>query len=141
MENNKITVLLVDDEPQFRLLLSEVFSREGWHILTATQGAEALAVLSKEKVDIVVSDIYMPIMNGLRLRDTMRQDPKLKEIPVLFISGYSDEMTMAAVHSPKIEGFLQKTKPPQDIIRWVRYLATPIEKRVGLSPGDFGMMR
>ena len=130
----KITLLLVDDEPKVLLLLADVLKKESWHVLTATQGEEALALLSKEKVDIVVSDIYMPVMNGLRMRDTIRQDPKLKDIPILFISGYNDQMTMAAIRFPKIEGFLQKTKPPRDLIKWIRFLTTPLDKRIGLSP-------
>ena len=129
-------ILVVDDEPQLRTLLADLLEEEGWSVLTASQGKEALDLLTKEQIDLVVCDIYMPIMNGLRLRDNVREDPKLKDIPFLFVSGYDDQMTLGAVHSPKIEGFIQKGKPPNQIKAWIRYLTTPIDKRIGLSPGD-----
>ena len=136
-----MTILVVDDEPQLRMLLADVLKEEGWRVLTAAEGEAALQILSKEKTDIVVSDIYMPVMNGLKLRDRVREDPRLKDTPFLFISGYDDQMTVAAVRSPKIEGFLKKGKSPNEIKAWIRYLTTPIEKRIGLSPGDRSMSR
>jgi CheY-like chemotaxis protein len=114
---------------------------KGWIVHTAEHGEEALQVLQTQKVDIVVTDVYMPIMNGIRLRDTVRQDPKLKDIPILFISGGNDELTMNAVRFPKLEGFFQKGKPIKGIIAWISHLTTPIERRIGLSPGDSALMR
>jgi len=136
-----MTVLIVDDEPQLRMLLADLLREEKWQVLSASQGEEALKILSREKVDIVVSDIYMPVMNGLKLRDRIREDPTLKDIPFLFISGYDDQMTVGAVRTPKIEGFIKKGKPPNEIKAWIRYLTTPIDKRIGLAPGDRSMTR
>ena len=136
-----MTILVVDDEPQLRMLLTDILKEEKWHVLNAGDGEAALQILSKEKVDIVISDIYMPVMNGLKLRDRVREDPNLKDTPFLFISGYDDQMTLAAVRSPKIEGFLKKGKSPKEIKTWVRYLTTPVEKRIGLSPGDRSIAR
>jgi CheY-like chemotaxis protein len=136
-----MNILLVDDDPDFRSLVAAEMRVKCWLVHTAAHGEEALEVLGREAIDIVVTDIYMPVMNGIRLRDTVRQDPKLKAIPFLFISAKNDEMTLNAVRFPEIEGFFQKGKPIYAMFAWVTHLTTPIAKRIGLSPGDTGLMR
>jgi len=136
-----MNILLVDDEQEFRSLLAAEMRVKCWTVHTAAHGEEALEILGKQKVDIVVTDIYMPVMNGIRLRDMVRQNPKLKDLPFLFISAKNDEMTLNAVRFPEIEGFFQKGKPIYSMFAWVTHLTTPIAKRIGLSPGDTGLMR
>ncbi|MEP6592763.1 MAG: sigma-54 dependent transcriptional regulator, partial [Acidobacteriota bacterium] len=71
-------VLVVDDERSMRELLSIVLRRDGYEVLVAEDGADALELLGKERVDILITDIRMPSMNGVELlREAKRIDPDL----------------------------------------------------------------
>lgn len=132
-----MTVLVVDDEPSYRLLLREVLMADGHDVLTAESGDEALRKLSVVHPDIVVSDVYMPIMDGARLHRSVRQIPKYENLPFLFVSGYNDEYTMRTVRDPRYDGFLRKGSPPQELLKWIKYLTTPADKRDKFLPGQF----
>src|SRR5580698_2697640 len=83
------TILVVDDEPALREIVSTWFSRAGAAVATAADGAEGLALLDARHFDLVISDIRMPVMDGIRLLGTARARG-LKIPTVLFISGYTD---------------------------------------------------
>ncbi len=127
-----MTILVVDDEPSYRLAVREVLMAEGHDVLTAENGEEALRKLSLIEPDIIVSDIYMPVMDGRKLHRAVREMARYEKLPFLFVSGYSDEQTMTAVSDPRYDGFLSKASSLKDLIEWIKYLTTPLEKR-GMS--------
>lgn len=86
-------VLLVDDEPAVRHLFALALSREGYHVVEAGNGAEALQVAAQlDAIDLVVTDIVMPVMKGPELAARLRE--RLPNLPVVFVSGYlvSDDL-------------------------------------------------
>lgn len=84
-----LVALVVDDEPDLLMIISKVVRKFGFEVHTASGGTEALEVLSKHKVDIVISDVRMPDGDGIELLEKIRRkDPK---IPVVFlITGFAD---------------------------------------------------
>jgi len=130
-----MTILLVDDEPEYRLIMRNVLSAEGWDVLLAENGQEALEKLKEGQVDLVISDIYMPIMDGIKLHRTVRSLPTFEQLPFLFISAYDDQHTLDAVRDPRFEGFLRKTRPVEDLFEWITYLTTPEDRRPKMPPG------
>jgi PAS domain S-box-containing protein len=102
------TVLVVDDEPSVRLLVSEVLIDLGYQVLEADSGAPALTILqSQQGVDLLISDVGLPGgMNGRQLADAARQlRPELK---VLFVTGYAET---ALGHGTLAPGMHVLTKP------------------------------
>lgn len=86
-------VLLVDDEPAVRHLFALALSREGYHVVEAGNGAEALQVAAQlDAIDLVVTDIVMPVMKGPELAARLRE--RLPNLPIVFVSGYlvSDDL-------------------------------------------------
>ena len=84
------TLLLVDDEASNVESLQRIFEREGMNILTAGDGREALDVLRKQRIDVVLTDLMMPGMNGLELGRRLQQaNPDLK---ILYLTGFSDAL-------------------------------------------------
>jgi len=67
MQNSEVTILVVDDEPELLEIFAIWMRREGYHVLTAANGAEALKILTSTNVDALISDIRMPVMDGLTL--------------------------------------------------------------------------
>jgi len=86
-----LTVLVIEDHPDQRDLLAIVLQREGYRVVTAANGLEALAQLERENVQIVLSDIMMPKMDGFELIKNIRQNPAFKTIYVILITARIQE--------------------------------------------------
>lgn len=84
---NKFSVLLVDDEPAQLGLLKELIKSTGMAYFTAKNGKEAIDKLKSEKVDLVLTDIQMPDMNGIELLNEINSNPNIPKIPVIALSG------------------------------------------------------
>ena len=99
-------VLVVDDDKKIRVLLLDTLSALGYEAIGAEDGEEALALLEKQKPDVVISDIRMPKLNGLSLlRNIKNKDPK---ILVLMITGYNFTYTKDQALDSGADGFLAK---------------------------------
>lgn len=79
-------VLLVDDELGILESVAELLRLEGFRVLTAADGAEALRVLSDEVPAVALVDVMMPGMNGLALVDALRADARYREVPVVLMT-------------------------------------------------------
>jgi len=88
--NRKKTILVVDDEGFLVDILFEVLDSQGYSVLTATSGEEALKIAKKaETIDLVLTDLMMKPMNGIVLAEQLKQtNPQIK---VLFMSGYTED--------------------------------------------------
>lgn len=80
-------VLVVEDSPTMRQLIVFALKRiRGFQIVEANDGVDGLKKLSAEKFDLILTDINMPIMDGLKLVSMVRNDPKYKETPIIVIT-------------------------------------------------------
>ena len=84
--NSKGTILVVDDETSIQSLLNEHFTKLGYTVITAENGAIALRKLEESKVDIIVSDIIMPVMDGVELVKRVRIEHPI--IRIIMMTGY-----------------------------------------------------
>lgn len=85
-DQKKETILFVDDEESILNVVTEFFKRQGYQILTASNGAEAMQIIGTEKVDCCFTDINMPVMNGLDLAENIRLHDNT--MPVIIMTGY-----------------------------------------------------
>ncbi len=106
MIDNKPSILVVDDELLIRDLLYDFFSGQGWDIAVAENGEKALEVLKVRKVDLVLSDIKMPEMDGLTL--TSRVKDAYPHIPVVLMTGYPSVDTAVTALRSKVEDYIVK---------------------------------
>ena len=91
------TVLVVEDDPELLLSLSEVIESEGYNVACARHGLEALGRLrGGVHPSVILLDLMMPIMNGWQFRYEQRQDSDLAKIPVVVVSAKSDSQQHAA---------------------------------------------
>jgi len=86
-----LTVLVIEDHPDQRELLMIVLQKEGYRVIAAANGVEALEKLEKEPVQIVLSDIMMPKMNGFELINKIRSNPAFKNIYLILITARIQE--------------------------------------------------
>src|SRR5919107_4561654 len=82
----KLSVLVVDDEPDKRLLLAFALENEGYEVLTATDGMEGLSAVEVPQPDLIVTDVMMPRMDGYEMIRRVRGNPQTRFIPVIIQS-------------------------------------------------------
>ncbi len=104
MKNHSI--LVVDDELLIRDLLYDFFHGQGWDITVAENGEKALEVLRSRKIDLVLSDIKMPQMDGLALTDQMRE--VYPDIPVILMTGFPSVESAVAALRQKVADYITK---------------------------------
>lgn len=80
------TILLVDDDLTLREMYEERMKAEGFNIIQATNGEEALKKASEAKPDIILLDIMMPKVNGFDVLKELKSNPELKDIPVIVLT-------------------------------------------------------
>ena len=83
-------VLVVEDDAELRRLLQQALEEDGLTVVAAANGVEALEVLGRTRVALVVTDLRMPVMDGQRLVETMRATPSLAHIAVLIVTAVTD---------------------------------------------------
>ncbi|SCC90590.1 Uncharacterized protein SCG7086_BS_00070 [Chlamydiales bacterium SCGC AG-110-P3] len=86
----KSTILVVDDDKNFRHGLERLLRREGLNVVMAPDGWEAIEMVKQGSVDLALVDVKMPNMNGYQFLELMKSDPDHQHIPVIMISGLDD---------------------------------------------------
>lgn len=87
-----ITILVVDDEVMMRQLLEKILGREGYRVCSAADGEEALAVMGREEISIVISDLQMPGMSGYDLLKAIKKD--YPQVGIIMMTAYGDTYTV-----------------------------------------------
>jgi CheY-like chemotaxis protein len=80
------TILVVDDEPAIRDVLQAILEDAGYAVIGATNGREGLAALARQPVNLVISDVMMPVLDGVGLCQAMQQHPTYRSIPLVLVS-------------------------------------------------------
>ncbi len=110
------TVLVVEDNTAMNQAISEILRLEGYRVISAHDGVEALAVLKEERPDVVISDIMMPTMDGYELLRRTRQDPRLRTLPFIFLTARSSPEDHRMAKQIGIEDYLVKPVDAQDLL-------------------------
>jgi CheY-like chemotaxis protein len=101
-------MLIVDDEALNREVLLRRLQREGCEPVGARSGSEALELLRRDKFDVILLDIQMPVMNGIEVLQALKQDPQLRHLPVIMLSALTDVDRVARCIELGAEDYLPK---------------------------------
>src|SRR5689334_12717493 len=107
------TVLIVDDEKDIRDLVAYNLSKEGFAILTAADGNEAIKQLTAHKISLVILDIMMPGMDGLEVCKHIRQTESMSTLPVIFLTARSSEVDQIVGLELGADDYIQKPVSPR----------------------------
>jgi two-component system, chemotaxis family, chemotaxis protein CheY len=116
LSGRPLSLLIVDDSPMMRSFIRRVLALSGLpehEIAEAGDGEEALRVMRGQRVDVVLSDINMPKMSGSELIRTMREEPALRDIPVIVLSTDSTLQRIESMRAYGARGYLSKPFPPE----------------------------
>jgi CheY-like chemotaxis protein len=121
------TILIVDDEPDVCTYISTLLEDHGYTTISAKDGEEALGKLQAVSPALITLDISMPEKSGVRLYREIKEDPRWKKIPIIIITGISDDFqkfisTRRQVPPP--EGYLSKPINPEEILELIQKLTS-----------------
>lgn len=115
-------VLAVDDSPSIRQMIKMVLGPAGHTIIEAGDGAEGLAKAKSGPVNLVITDLNMPVMNGLEMIKHLRGLPSLTGVPILFLSTESDEGVKQQAKAAGATGWITKPFKPEQLLAVVAKL-------------------
>ena len=102
------SVLVVDDHMEIRLIFSRCLRDAGYVVHNAKNGQEALTLLDTARPDVILLDVFMPVMNGAEFLESMRKSPLHQSIPVLLLSAVPDSPEVVYATKLGISRFLRK---------------------------------
>jgi two-component system cell cycle response regulator len=103
-----VKILSVDDSKMVRTLVARAFRAFDCVVLEAANGAEGLAVAAKERPDVIVLDITMPVMDGITMLARLKADPVLRPIPVFMLTAESGRESLLKVAKIGVRDYLVK---------------------------------
>jgi two-component system response regulator VicR len=116
-KNKKI--LIVDDEPDLRMMFKDILGTFGYQLDEAGDGVECLEKMAKVKYDLILLDLMMPRMDGMEALTRIKQDPdKYGKAPVLILTNLTSDVAIKEGFERKADGYLIKTElTPEQVVR------------------------
>jgi DNA-binding response OmpR family regulator len=130
------SILVVDDEPDLLENIVLALEAENYHVLTADDGVEALAVLQSQPIDLILADIAMPDMNGYQLYERVRENPEWLLIPFIFLTARTMDSDIRYGKELGVDDYLTKPIRTTDLLAAVRgklYRAEQLTKAAAQS--------
>lgn len=115
-------ILLVDDEEDILQFLSYNLEKEGYKVITATNGAEAIKLAKSEKPDLIVLDIMMPVMDGMETCKELREMPETKDKIIVFLTARNEDYSQIAGLENGADDYITKPIKPRVFISRIKAL-------------------
>ncbi|MEX2393385.1 MAG: response regulator [Actinomycetota bacterium] len=109
-------VLVVDDDPQVLKLLRVNFELEGYDVIEAASGQEAIRAARTKRPDVIVCDVMMPGMDGFEVLEQLRADPKTADLPVVLCSAKAQRSDVVHGERSGADAYVTKPFDPQDLL-------------------------
>jgi two-component system OmpR family response regulator len=119
MEKTK-TILVVEDEEGIRSFMRAYLESENFNVLEASNGKEGLEVLSKEKPDLIITDIMMPVMDGVEFFKEVRNQPETKDIPVIMLTVKDEFSDIKYAYLLGVEEYITKPFDPNVLVNRIK---------------------
>ena len=116
---NKKIVLVVDDDPEIRMLIREILGRHRYKVITAYNGLDAIKKSRDQKIDVILLDICMPIFSGYWFCDAFKRMPQTQHVPVIAISALSDEQDIKKAYQVGASAYLTKPFDSETLLKVV----------------------
>jgi CheY-like chemotaxis protein len=121
MINMARKVMIVDDEESLIELVTAILEQEGYEVMTAMDGEEALRKLEKQKPDLVLLDMMMPGMSGREVCEKIRKNPKTRDLKVIFLTvAKFSEAGKGVLKDMKVSDYITKPFENADLTRRVK---------------------
>lgn len=132
------TVLLVDDEEEIMELMKDFLEAEGYNVLTASNGLEALSILKKQVVHCVLLDIMMPNQSGFT---TCKKIREISDVPILFLTAVQDDTDKIRGLNIGADDYIVKSATPGEIVARIKAVLRRSLLRRNHSTFDYGTLK
>lgn len=122
MKKKEIKILLVDDEQDILEIVGYNLSQEGYKIVTASNGREAIAVAKKEIPQLIIMDVMMPEMDGMEACENIRKIPELSNVIITFLTARSEDYSQVAGFDAGADDYIAKPIKPKLLVSKVKAL-------------------
>ncbi len=129
-------ILIVDDDKTTRKLLSLYLKGSGFEVVTAENGLNALEKLGSETVNLVLTDLNMPFMDGIEFLKAMKSNPGTSHIPALMLTTETDEEERQRAISAGADGYLTKPATAEVVAGKIRQMVGEIFLKGGKQHGN-----
>lgn len=130
----KKSILIVEDELRIRFLLRDYLMKEGFNVLEASNGEEGLFIFSTQKIDLILLDIMMPIMDGITMLEKLRE---VSTIPVILLTAKGEEEDKLQGYDYGADDYVTKPFSPKVLIAKVKALLKRTKEDIDSSFQDF----
>ena len=113
------TILIVENEISNRILIEKVLSTRGYRCLSASNGREALDLLDREVVDLILTDLSMPVLDGYRTIQLIRARPGISKVPIIAVTAYALNDENEAAMQIGCNEYLTKPFKPRQLLEVV----------------------
>lgn len=122
-------ILIVDDDMTLRELYEERIKAEGYTILSASDGEEAIEKATKEKPDLLLLDIMMPKINGIDVMKMLREKEETKDIPIIILTALIQEIDKIKGMMKPYDSYLIKSEiMPKEVVDAIKKSLSKVEK-------------
>ncbi|MGO9954028.1 MAG: response regulator [Dissulfurispiraceae bacterium] len=121
-------ILLVDDDKTTRKLLSLYLKAKGYEVLTAENGLDAMEKLGTENINLIVTDMNMPYMDGIELTKNIRADDNWKNLPIVMVTTEADEDERKKAYEMGVDDYLVKPANAEQISDSIKKILKKIFK-------------
>ena len=140
--NSNFKILLVDDEPDILEFLSYNLKKEGYDVLTAGNGKDAVTIAKNEQPHLIILDIMMPDMDGIETCRLIREQKNLKDTLIAFLSARSEDYTQIAGFEVGADDYITKPVKPRVFISRVKALLRRLQSEASSESNFvFGTIR
>ena len=129
MKKKDIKILLVDDEPDILEIVGYNLSQEGYSIVTATNGKEAIAMAKKEHPQLIIMDVMMPEMDGMEACENIRKIPELSNTIITFLTARSEDYSQVAGFEAGADDYISKPIKPKLLVSKVKALEIVLPRK------------
>ncbi|MEL7145072.1 MAG: response regulator, partial [Bacteroidota bacterium] len=129
-------ILIVDDHEEIRVFIKELID-EDYQVKSAANGKQALEILQTDHIDLIITDLMMPAVDGYDLIEAIAGDPRLKKIPTMVVSARSTGEDKHKVLDAGVSHFLTKPFDPEELRKKVRNILADVAKRKGANWENF----
>jgi two-component system phosphate regulon response regulator PhoB len=128
---NKAVILIIEDDPGIKEMLSLAFSGEGWRLLEAGTGEEGIALLEKHGADCIILDIMLPGMDGLRTLKKIKGENRWKSVPVILATAKGEEPDIVTGLELGADDYIVKPYSPRVLVARIRAALRRLEEPAG----------
>jgi two-component system cell cycle response regulator DivK len=113
-------ILVVEDQEDNRQIIRDMLAPTDYDVIEAENGQEALAAIAKQRPDLILMDIQLPIMDGYEATRRIKADPALKSIPIIAVTSYALSGEEQKAREARCDDYVSKPYSPRELLAKIR---------------------